>query len=314
MFKPYRLEIIGRAIVAMSLYGLIVMPIYKVAKFFYIPGRIEKVKKPRMYASLGALAVIILAILFIPLPYTVMCSLELQPRDAVPVYSASGGRLEEVSVRPGDPVKRGQKLARLSNVDLDLEVTRLAGELDVLKVQEKNLSYGQRDMIGLDAVQRSLRETEKQWRGKKRDQEGLILTAPIDGTVLPPPARPHREPVEGQLPGWEGTPLEAENLGCRLQEQDMFCQVGNPTEFDAVLVIDQTDVEFVREMLREDQLPQVEIKLDELPHDVFNSAIEEIGSEEMEFSSRALAAKAGGDVPTETDPTTGAERPQSPSY
>ena len=57
VFKPYGLEILGKVIVGMSVYGLIVVPLWKVGKFFYVPGRIEKVKKPRMYISLAVLFV-----------------------------------------------------------------------------------------------------------------------------------------------------------------------------------------------------------------------------------------------------------------
>ena len=53
VFKPYGLEVIGQMIALASLWGLVVMPLYQVGKFFYVPGRLDKVKKPRMYASLA---------------------------------------------------------------------------------------------------------------------------------------------------------------------------------------------------------------------------------------------------------------------
>ena len=53
VFEPYGLRIIGQLIACMAMYGLIIMPLWKVYKFFHVPGRIEKVKKARMFASLG---------------------------------------------------------------------------------------------------------------------------------------------------------------------------------------------------------------------------------------------------------------------
>ena len=57
VFKPYRLEKIGQLIALASLWGLIVMPLYQLGKFFYVPGRLEKVKKARMFASLAGVIV-----------------------------------------------------------------------------------------------------------------------------------------------------------------------------------------------------------------------------------------------------------------
>ena len=53
----------------------------------------------------------------------------------------------------------------------------------------------------------------------------------------------------------------------------MFCQVGDPAKWEANIVVDQDDIEFVRI----DQ--SVAIKLDELPFRTFHSTIKEIGPE-----------------------------------
>ena len=56
LFQSYHLKIVGQIVVLMSLCGLFVMPLYQVGKFFYVPGRIDQVKKPHFYTSLGVLA------------------------------------------------------------------------------------------------------------------------------------------------------------------------------------------------------------------------------------------------------------------
>src|SRR4030042_4504585 len=93
---------------------------------------------------------------------------------------------------------------------------------------------------------------------------------------------------------WSRTPLEPENRGCYLPKDVEFCQVGDPKQLEAILVIDQADVEFVREMFNEGKCPKVEIKLDELPHDTLLSQVTEISADELRASPRSLAAKRGG--------------------
>jgi len=86
VFEPYHLEIIGQAIALMSLVSLVGMPLWKVGKFFYIPGRIDKVKKPRMFLTLALLTAVVLGVILIPLPYHVMCIFEVKPLCASSVF------------------------------------------------------------------------------------------------------------------------------------------------------------------------------------------------------------------------------------
>ena len=130
VFKPYRLEKIGQLIALASLWGLIVMPLYQLGKFFYVPGRLEKVKKARMFASLAAVIAILAAVFFIPLPHTVMAIMEIQPHGADPVYvdATEGGCLAELDVKAGQAVVKGQRLAVLENKDLDMEIAKLVAK------------------------------------------------------------------------------------------------------------------------------------------------------------------------------------------
>jgi hypothetical protein len=76
---------------------------------------------------------------------------------------------------------------------------------------------------------------------------------------------------------------------------------------EAVLVVDQADIEFVHEG------DQVELKLDHLPHETFYGTIAEIARQDLKISPRQLSNKAGGELATKTD-AAGIERPQSTSY
>ena len=56
VFEPYRLEVIGQMIAMASIASLVGRPLWSMGKFFYVPGRVDEVKKPRLYATLGVLA------------------------------------------------------------------------------------------------------------------------------------------------------------------------------------------------------------------------------------------------------------------
>jgi len=322
VFKPYDLQIIGNMLVFFSLYGLVAMPLYKVYKFFYTPGRIDKVKKPRMYTSMSLFVALLLFIVFVPLPYAVMCPLHIEPRDAEPVYVAltEGGQLDEVKVEPGQYVTAGTELARLSNVDLELKIAEAEGKVKEYEIALSNLraqrhrDYRKHEEI--PKIEEALAAAKQQLSEYKRDEKRLRLIAPIDGTVLPPPSKPKREDREEYLPDWSGTPLDLENEGCYLEQGTLFCRIGDPEKMKAVLMVDQAEVPFVQRALTKKTPPKVELKLDLLPHDVLVSHIKEDGLSqvELEAAPKALAAKYGGDLPTVSDAETGAEVPQSTVY
>ena len=99
-------------------------------------------------------------------------------------------------------------------------------------------------------LEKALESVRKQRQEEEADRDRLMLTAARDGTVLPPPPTPatHQEEIEGgQLPSWSGTPLDEESYRPFLKEGVLFCLVGDPRNLEAVLVIDQGDIDFVQD-------------------------------------------------------------------
>ena len=73
-------------------------------------------------------AVVALLIFALPLPHRVFCPLEIKPLDSKLVYVEVPGQLKEVFVHPGQVVREGTVLARLTNPDLELAVADLEGK------------------------------------------------------------------------------------------------------------------------------------------------------------------------------------------
>ena len=312
LFESYHLKFVGQLLVAASLWALFFTPMYQLVKFFYVPGRLDKVKKPRMYASLGVLAAVVLVVIFLPLPHSVLATFEIQARDAESIYVDVPGDLKSIDVAPGRRVEAGTQLGQLRNIELEQELAKVSmqveqyrSKLDSLRRQGFSDPHAQAE---IPTVKEAFDAAEEQFQKKDADLKRLCLKAPIAGVVLPPPLTPRREDPEEHLPTWSGTPLEKENLGALLQEGVLFCQIGDPRKLEAVLVIDQAD----RNYVRPDQ--RVDIKIDELPHDTFRSKIDEIAESELKISPQRLSNKSGGELATKTDPRSGAERPMSTSY
>jgi len=311
VFEPYGLKILGQIIAAGALYGLLIQPLWKVFKFFRVPGRLGKVKRGRMYMSAGLLIAAIAAIGFIPFPSHVYCPLEVQARGAESVYVFVGGTLDEVYVRPGDKVVEGQTLAQLGNIDVDINIADLTGQRAALEAQLqglKRVSFQDRGASGqIIPVRETLASVNEQLVKAEDDRTKLRLVAPRAGTVLPPPLVEKQGDGTTQLVTWSGTPFDRENRGALLAPAAKLCQIGEPNRLEARLIIDQNDSWFV--------LPgqRVEIMLDQSAEYVYVSKIEERGSETVKQSPAHLSSLHGGPLPTQMGPD-GVARPIGPVF
>ncbi|MBW3597652.1 MAG: HlyD family efflux transporter periplasmic adaptor subunit, partial [Planctomycetes bacterium] len=312
VLEPYGLKIIGQMIALTAIVGLVIQPSIQIYRFFHIPGRMHQVKKPRLIATLSVLGAVVAAIVFLPLPFHVKCALEAQARDAESVFVDTPGQLVAVVAEAGRRVEPGQPIAQLKDDALEMTLLELEGQMKEYQAQLESyrlLKHIDPEVAGqIESTEQLLEAVRQQYEEKLQDKERLQIRAPIAGTIIPPPPRDGDKGGQGTLPVWSGSPLSAKNLGARLEESDLVCQVGDPSQMEAVLFIDQGDMELVRES------QDVEIKLDAYPYQIYTSTIEEIARRDVEYSPPSLSNQAGGRLATQTDPQTGAQKLVNASY
>jgi putative peptide zinc metalloprotease protein len=311
VFEPYRLKIIGQIIAMGALYGLLIQPLVKVYKFFKVPGRLGKVKRLRMYATIAILIVVAAAICFIPFPSRVHAPLEVQARQAASVYVEVDGILDKVLVKPGDQVTEGQLLAELRSPEIDLAIADLTGRRDVLREERAGLDRSRlrddRAAGQIRHVNEMLAGVEQQLKKAEEDKALLRLVAPRAGTVLPPSLVEDQPNAGNQLDTWSGSPFQKENLGALIMKGTKFCQIGDPKRLEAMIVIDQGDVEFVAQGQR------VKIMLNQSAEHAYVSKIESVSNEDLLISPPHLSSLHGGPLPTQMS-ANGTPRPLTPVF
>jgi putative peptide zinc metalloprotease protein len=233
------------------------------------------------------------------------------------VYVEVPGQLVELGVKAGDTVKKGDLIARLENIDLKLQIAQLEGERDAYQVQIESLAKMQfkksDDAVAqINVYRERLAGVEAQLHEKHADLDRLKIVAPRDGVVIPPPRTPEK-PVDddAELPTWTGTPLDKKNLGATfspLGQQNLVCQIGDPNEWDAVLVIDQDDVALVRDG------QEVRLMFEESAYHVFVSTLVHLNNHKaMPAVSPRLASTNGGPLAVEPKQD-GSMRPLNTSF
>ena len=312
VFEPYGLKIIGQIMALSGFVGLIVQPLWAMGKFFWTPGSMNKTKKERVAATAGVVAAAVLFVFAVPLPFSVKCAFEIQPRGGHQVYSAVPAMIKDVLFRPGAQVRTGEVLMKLQNEDLLLQLTDLEGKY--LQAKESySVLFDQRyaDPSAVDQldVAREVRDSaQKQWEEKKREFDKLTILAPADGTIIPPPSRTDKmSQSQGKLPTWEGTPFDERNRGALLTPTDLICQIGDPHQMDAVLIVDQAYIDLVKEG------QPVRILLEAYTRKAYDTKIEEIASTEVKIVPRGMSTQASGRLETKADQA-GQMRPLNTSY
>jgi putative peptide zinc metalloprotease protein len=288
--QPYKLGSISAMMAIGSLIPLAGMPVYQMVKFVRTPGRMRKVKKARAFGFAAAVVTVVALILLIPTPLRVQGTLVLTAAKPEMIYAEVPGRLVELKVRDGQWVTKGTVLATLSNPEKMRERTAL---------QEQQLTnfvkaawFGNNPSLDSRAMERQHWQAAQELEpaiSKVNDQLGkLILVAGRDGQAM---GVPHRETV-----------------GQYLKPGKPFCEIGDPHQLEAHLILDQADIDLVRL----GRIAWVKVYGDS--EITFKSKVGEIAKRNREDIPGELSSTAGGEIATKQDQKTGQNKPLSAVY
>lgn len=304
--KPYGLQSIGIALAVFSIGSMLFMMIMGVVQTLRAP-RNEPMSYRKIAISIVVLGLLIAAGLKIPFSLYAEAPFTIEPEDGRHVKVTIPGRLIQVNVQPGDPVKAGQVVAVLQNDQLDDQLKELEIQKSILE-RRMETARNLNDNANLKLAASQLAGVQTKLDDLLAQLDKLKLRAPCDGIVIAPPPRPESPPasVDQPLPQWDGTPLEPKNINCILERQTHVLTVAPTKKLVAIAYVDQSD--------RNELTPKadVELKFDHLPSDLFESRVTAISTKHERFAPPALSNKYGGELPTTTEG--GRERLMSVAY
>ncbi len=329
VLKPYGLQALGRAFAIMGIGGLIVPPIWQSYKFLKTPGRASKMKRNRVLATIGVVAAILGFVTLVPFPYHISCVAEVQPIDAYAVRTMVPGKLVAFHKLPGDSVEPGELIVQLDNYELVQQYWAYKGEYDLAELKnDLQIQKANRDpqlASSIQAAESQLLNAREQLAITEARLEHLQIVSPRSGVIIEPPAKDGAKmaAASDQLPTWSGSPFEKQNENAHFAEGDLLCFIAEPNRMEAVIIIDQTDMQVLREeigytsgteKIDPAKSPRVEIMLESARLNSLYGRITEIADSEMKESPASLASSSGGTLDTKMDQKTGRITPISASY
>lgn len=252
--KPHGLGVLGYLLAGMSIATLFASPLRKAWHTMQRPAPLQNLKPYRTtFAAIGLMA---LLAGFWHVPWTYSVSGQATTVLDVPqnVVATLGGRL--VSTLPlGTVVQPGDVIAQLENPELERQQTKLESELDLqtLKISHLEMMRGQDQSASksLSTSRAKLAQLQEHLAELEENQQRLKLIANRSGVLLSPFRGSHKSPQADQsqsvLPNWSGNLLAEENAGAWVEPGEMIARVGNPSEIATEMLLNEQDVERVRQ-------------------------------------------------------------------
>jgi macrolide-specific efflux system membrane fusion protein len=98
-------------------------------------------------------------------------------------YSGSGGRIDQIHVKAGDQVKKGQALIELDTGNLDFMIEQAEIDLKKARLRLDQLQHQQSDKYGIEMARLDIQSVENNLNQMKKQATNARLVAPMNGLI-----------------------------------------------------------------------------------------------------------------------------------
>ena len=293
--KPHRLELLAWILAGTMVATLLANPCRQAFRFARAPMWGGRLHWPRIALAAALLFATIVGLWNIPLPHRIHVPALVEAAGAKRVFVSVPGTLAS-AVPDATEVEADQPIVQLEDLEMDLEIARLRGERNQQQTRLDNLRRQQVDAPDagseIPTAEAALADLERRLAERTAERRRLTILAPCSGTVLPPRNRPAQN-VHGELSAWTGNPLDNVNRGCFLETGTLLCLVGSPQRLEALLLVDEDQVEFVRPG------QHVQLLFDALPNWELEGVVRELAEIDLREAPPELIEQ--GQLPTRYD-------------
>ncbi|MEZ6061427.1 MAG: hypothetical protein R3C19_13870 [Planctomycetaceae bacterium] len=243
--KPHGLEAIVIVLMVPVVAGLVVGAVHaNYVRMRRIQLSRDQRASRRAAFGLTWFGVIVLVVLFIPLPHSVNAPFTLNS-GGVPVFVAVDGRLAS-AVAAGTEVRAGDTIATLTNPDLQRRLVEQESELQMHELRHTAL-LGLRSTIptasaALPAAEDAIASARERLQTLRLAIDQLRIVSPSGGRVVNQRNTTRQRTTEATQQFWFGNPLDAANRGTWLHRETLLCWVAKDSVRQADALVRQEDV------------------------------------------------------------------------
>ncbi len=142
------------------------------------------------------------------------------------VAAPFSGYLLSASIRAGDTVRQGDVMASLNDSDMQLQLTKLKGELEKSR-REYREAQSTRDLVKVRVVNAQINQTRAEIELTQQQLDRIHLSAPFDGVV-----------IEGDL---------TQSLGSPVERGETLFKIAPLEGYRIILKVDESQISYVKQ-------------------------------------------------------------------
>jgi putative peptide zinc metalloprotease protein len=271
MFLTDKLFVLGMFFAILTAFTWFVLPLGKGLSYLFTSPRIRRVRGRALAVTTGAIAIVLVALCFTPVPFRTRAEgVVWIPEEAIVRAGADGFVVQVVGI-PGSKVLRGAVLVVCDDSVLTTQVT-------VLEAQLREIDARIREQIPENIAKAKMLEEEQHYIEEKlartREQvQDLVITAKVDGTLVLPRA----EDLPGRF----------------VHRGDVLAHVVDLNTLIVRTIVNQSDIDLIRHSTK-----TVQVRLAERLANPIEAGITRlVPAASDELPSPALGSEGGGQVP-----------------
>jgi len=270
-----RFPAVGIWVLISTVYGLILIPVVRIAKFLRKPSEKTDVNLGRLAIVAGVITAAGYFLFVYNVGYSISAPCVIQPSRSQVLKAPAAGIMAQMSLREGDRVDEQDIIARLENPELELSIRMMQAQVGAYEVQINSArSRGQSTLAA--NIEKSRAEMEAQIAQGRARIESLTVTAPFAGIIV--------------------TPNPQSQVGRFLAEGDTICELVDMERAKVTIAVGESQLQFVKE-----DAP-ASVTLRAYPWRAFGGTVAFISRAPLRsLPSAALGSRAGGNVMTRTD-------------
>lgn len=215
--------LLGLVMVIVCVISWVLVPLGRLIYYLASSPRLQRVRWRAVGVTTALAAVVVLLLAIVPFPYHFRAPGIVKATHRMEVINNTPGEIEAVLARPGTTVHRGQPLVRFQNRELELKLTE--AEADVAEAQARLRAALSDANADVKPLRSRLDSTRERLDKLQADRAALTVRAEEDGIWV----APYINDLIGR------TLLRGTALGL----------VANPSSFEFIATVDQTDADAV---------------------------------------------------------------------
>ncbi|MCP4486736.1 MAG: HlyD family efflux transporter periplasmic adaptor subunit [Gammaproteobacteria bacterium] len=142
------------------------------------------------------------------------------------VAAPFAGYLLSAAVQAGDTVRQNEVMASLDDVEINLQLTKLKGELQKFR-REFREAQSNRDLVKVRIIKEQINQVEAEIELALQQLKKITLTAPFDGVV-----------IEGDL---------TQSLGSPIERGEVLFKIAPLEGYRIILKIDEKQISYIKQ-------------------------------------------------------------------